>query len=144
MPGISGTAGIGQVLLALFEYRLLRESAFIRQKRPEVRLFLVLWGRKRAVLRKKQERNRFHGYHHPVQMASLTSRGHFALCPLLPPVSAQLPRSGGDDARAGLARRSYNDLPLSCNTLHQNWRSEALSISKRRTARGASMRPISK
>jgi hypothetical protein len=50
VPGISGTAGIGQVFLALFEYQLLRESVLIRQKRPERRLFLVLWSRKSARL----------------------------------------------------------------------------------------------
>src|SRR5258708_7233650 len=60
----------------------------------------------------RTERYQFHGHHHPVQMAPLPSRDHFALCPLVPPVSAQLSRSGGDDARAGLARRSYNDLSL--------------------------------
>jgi hypothetical protein len=60
-----------------------------------------------AVLRKWQgcskldgilrtERNRFHGYLHPVQMASLPIRDYFVACPLVPAVSAQLPRPGGD------------------------------------------------
>src|SRR5260221_10584256 len=77
----------------------------------------------KAVLRKWQgcgkldsilriARNRFHGYLQPVQMASLSIRDYFAVCPLVPPVSAQLPRSGGDDVRARIARRSHHHLPL--------------------------------
>jgi len=64
-----------------------------------------------AVLRKKSrcgklngilraERNRFHGYLHPIQMASLPIRDYFALRALVPSLSAQLSRPGGDDAQA--------------------------------------------
>jgi hypothetical protein len=77
----------------------------------------------RAVLRKRQEcgqldgmlrteRNRFHGHLHTIQMASFPSREYFALYPLVSLVSAQLQRSGGDNARAWIARRSHHDLPL--------------------------------
>lgn len=41
-------------------------------------------------------------------MASLPGRDYFAVCPLVPAVSAQLPRSGGDDARARIAYRSHH------------------------------------
>ena len=77
----------------------------------------------KAVLRKWQEcckldgilrteRNSIHGYLPTVQMASLPGRDYFAVCPLVPAVSAQLPRSGGDDDRARIAYRSHDDLPL--------------------------------
>src|SRR5215469_10354404 len=77
----------------------------------------------RAVLRKRQgcctldgilrtKRNRFHAYLHRIQMASLPSRDYFAVCPLVPAVSAELPRPGGDDARARIACRSHHNLPL--------------------------------
>jgi hypothetical protein len=78
----------------------------------------------KAVLRKWQgccklgvilrtERNSIHGYLPTVQMASLPIRDYFALCPLVFAVSAQLPRSGGDDDRTRIAYRSHDDLPLS-------------------------------
>src|SRR5260370_24521966 len=109
----------------------------------------------KAVLRKWQgcgklcvilrtERNRFHGYLQTVQMASLPSRDYFAVCPVVPAVSAQLPRSRGDDARARIACRSHDDLPLSCNITHQNWRRVADPISNQRPTRGASMRRMFK
>ena len=60
----------------------------------------------------KTERNRFHGHFYPVQIASLPGGYHFTLRPLVPPLSAELPKSGGDDARARIARRSHDDLPL--------------------------------
>ncbi len=77
----------------------------------------------KAVLRKWQgcgkldgilrtERNRLHGYLQTIQMASLPGRDYFAVCALVPPVSAQLPRSRGDDVRAGIAHRSHHHLPL--------------------------------
>jgi RRXRR protein/HNH endonuclease len=108
-----------------------------------------------VVLRKRQgcgklngilriERDCFHEYPHPVQMASLPGRDYFALCSMVSPVSAQLPRSGGDDGRAGIAYRSHDDLPLSCNATHRNWRGVADPISRPRTTRGASMRRTSK
>src|SRR5260370_2464584 len=76
-----------------------------------------------AVLRKWQgcgklcvilrtERNRFHGYLQTVQMASLPSRDYLAVCPVVPAVSAQLPRSRGDDARARIPCRSHHHLPF--------------------------------
>ncbi len=77
----------------------------------------------KAALRKRQgcgkldgilraERNRFHGYLPPVQVAPLSIRDYYALCPLVSPIPAQLPRFGGDDTRSGFACRSHNDLPL--------------------------------
>src|SRR5258708_24558308 len=74
-----------------------------------------------AVLRKWQgcgklcvilrtERNRFQGYLQTVQMASLPSRDYFAVCPVVPAVSAHLPTSGRNYPRPGLAPPSYNDL----------------------------------
>jgi len=106
-----------------------------------------------ALLRKRQgcdklngilrtERNCFYGYYHTVQMAPLPGRDYFAVRPLVFAVSAQLPRFGGDDARARIAYRSHHDLPLSCNATHPNWRSAADRISKPRTTRGASMKPM--
>jgi hypothetical protein len=88
-----------------------------------------------AVLRKWQEcskldsilrteRNRSHGYPQPFHMASLPSRDYLTLCPLVPAVSTQIPRSGGDDTRTGPTRRSHQDLtlgPVLCS-----WVGEAL------------------
>jgi transposase-like protein len=76
-----------------------------------------------AVLRKWQEcgklgvilsteRNSIHGYLPTIQMASLPSRNYFAVCPLVPPVSAQLSEPGGDDDRARITYRSHDNLPL--------------------------------
>ena len=50
------------------------------------------------------------------------------LLPIL--LSTEIPRSGGDDARAEFTCRSHDDLPLSCNTTHQNERSAADPISE--------------
>src|SRR5260370_5119876 len=92
------------------------------------------WGKLDVIL--NNDRNRFHGHLHPIQMASLPSRDYFALRTLVPPLSTQLPRPGGDDARAGIARRSHHNLPLSCNTTHQNWRSAVDPICKPRLIPG--------
>jgi hypothetical protein len=60
----------------------------------------------------RTERTRFHGDHHPVQMASLPSREYFPLCPLLASECAQLPRCGGADARTMCAWGAHHDLAL--------------------------------
>src|SRR2546428_8896651 len=60
----------------------------------------------------RTERTGFHGDHHPVQMAALSSREYFPLCPLLASVSAQLSIRGGDDARTVCAWGAHHDLAL--------------------------------
>jgi transposase, IS6 family len=59
------------------------------------------------------ERNRFHEYLRPVQMASLPSGYHFALRPVVSSVSTELQKPRGDDARAGFIYRSHHHLPAS-------------------------------
>src|SRR6266702_5986898 len=78
-------------------------------------------------------RNRVHEYLHPVQMALLSSRGYFAVRPLVPPVSTELPGSGGDDARARIARRSRHHLSL--GAILRTRTGEAMPPSPRRAER---------
>src|SRR6266516_7967381 len=88
------------------------------------------------------ERNRLHGQLLPVQMASLPSRDDFALCPLVPAVSAQLSRPGGDDARARGCTLIKPRFTVGYKTMGQSWRSADDPISMRRTTRGGWMRHI--
>jgi hypothetical protein len=62
------------------------------------------------------------------------------LCVLVRELSTELARFRGDDARAGIARRSHDDLPLSCNITRLNGGIVADPISKQRTTRDASMK----
>jgi transposase, IS6 family len=59
------------------------------------------------------ERNILHGHCDPIQMMAFRSRAYLALCALVRTLLAQLPRSGGTDARRWIQHRSHHDLPAS-------------------------------
>src|SRR5437660_2235917 len=54
-----------------------------------------------SALFQDHQRSSLHEQSKPVQMASFRSRDHFALCPLVSEVFAQLSRPGRDDAGTG-------------------------------------------